>query len=147
MAKKAPPERAITVHALDQARAALAAAAALDEPVTLVSAPGAAGYAGAAWFRKVVDLAVAERPGVAVSAVLDCADKPGLVLGALRQGLTRVCFTGSKAAAAKLSAIATAQGAEVLGRRPRSLDLRGVPDPEATCRAWLAGGSPSKPTK
>ena len=89
MTDKASSQRAITVHSLDQARAALAAAAALDRPVTLVSAPGAAGYAGVAWFRKVVDLAAADQPGVTVTAVLDCADKPGLVLAALRQGRRR----------------------------------------------------------
>ena len=142
MTEKAPSERAVTVHSLDHARAALAAAAALGRPVTLVSAPGAAGYAGVAWFRKVVALAAKDQPGVTVSAVLDCADKPGLVLAALRQGLGRVCFTGSRAAAAKLSAIATAQGAEIVARPRRALDLRGVADPEAACRTWL-GGAPA----
>ena len=53
------------------------------------------------------------------------------MLAALRQGLRRVCFTGSRAAAAKLSAIAEAQGAEVVARPRRALDLRGVADPEA----------------
>ncbi len=147
MTEKAPSERAITVHSLDHARAALAAAAALGRPVTLVSAPGAAGYAGVAWFRKVVALAAADQPGVTVSAVLDCADKPGLVMAALRQGLSRVCFTGSRAAAAKLSAIATAQGAEIVARPRRALDLRGVADPEAACRAWLGGAPAPRATR
>lgn len=131
-------ERAIIVHSLDHARAALAAAAELSVPVTLASAPGAAGYLGALWFREVVALAAAERPGVAVSAVLDCGDKPGLVLAALRQGLGRVRFTGRRATAEVLAAIAERYGAEVLTGALAARDLLDEPDAEAACRRWLA---------
>ncbi len=53
-----PP--AVIVHGLDDARAALAP----GRPVTLLSAPGAALYAGCGWWRALVRLAQAERgPG------------------------------------------------------------------------------------
>ncbi len=128
------------VHSLAQARAAVAAAAALGRPVVLVSAPGAAGYAGPGWFAKLVALAAEAHPEAAVSAVLDCADKPGLALAALRDGAPAVRFTGSRAARAKLSAIADASGAEIVSGPLRALDLRGLAEPEAACAAWLATG-------
>ncbi len=140
MTKAARRRTAIMIHGLEQARAALAAAAELGQSVTLVSAPGAAGYAGARWFLKVVALAAAERPEARWKAVLDCADQPGHVLAALRQGAKSVRFTGPKAVAAKLTVIAEQSGACVLTGRLDALDLRGEADPLAACRAWLAGG-------
>jgi hypothetical protein len=144
MGKPAFSGRAVVVHSLAQARAAVAAAAALGRPVVLLSAPGAAGYAGPGWFAKLVDLAVESHPEAEVASVLDCADKPGLVLAALRQGLPAVRFTGRRAAAAKLAAIAADHGAELLTGRIRALDLRGQEDPEPACRAWLDGGKQGK---
>lgn len=131
----------VIVHSLDHARAALAAAAALDLPVTLASAPGAAGTVGPGWFQEVVAQARADFPQVAASAVIDCADKPGHVLAALRLGLERVRFTGEPAVAAKLSAIAEDHGAELVTGDLPALDLRGQPRPEQACRDWL-GKSP-----
>ncbi len=136
MAKRA--ERAVVVHSLDHARAALAAAAELGVPVTLFSAPGAAGYAGAPWFQKLTEIAAAEYPEVELRAVLDCGDRPGWVMAALRQGLRELRFTGRKAVAAKLAAIAEERGARLVARRPRALDLLAEPDPQAACRRWLA---------
>ncbi len=130
--------QAVIVHSLADARAALAAAAALGVPVTLASAPGASAYAGPGWFQEVVVLAAVEVPQAAFEAVIDCADRPGDVLLALRLGLTRVRFTGKKAVARKLAAIAEQSGAELTTGRLRALDLRGAADPLAACRAWLA---------
>ena len=136
--------RAIIIHSLEHGRAALAAAAALRVPVTLSSAPGASAYVGLAWFHEVVRLAKAEFPDAEADAMMDCADRPGDVLAALRQGLSRVRFTGRKAIAAKLAAIAEAQGAELVTGRLRALDLRGEVDPETACRAWLGEGKGDK---
>jgi hypothetical protein len=151
MTKQTPPGPgigpAIIVHSLDHARAALAAAAALGRPVTLLSAPGAAEYAGVAWFGKVVTLAAAEWPDAAYHGVIDCADRPGLVLAALRHGLTHVRFTGPKAAAEKLSAIAKEVGAELVIGRLNALDLRAEADPHAACRGWLKARSRNKTPK
>jgi fructose/tagatose bisphosphate aldolase len=136
--------KAIIIHSLEHARAALAAAAALEVPVTLASAPGASAYAGPAWFQEVVRLAKAEFPGVEADATMDCAERPGDVLAALRQGLLRVRFTGRKAVAEKLAAMAEAQGAELVTGRLRALDLRGLTDPDTACRAWLGEGQGDK---
>ncbi len=46
--------RRIIVHSLDHARAALAVAAAVGKPVTLMSAAGAGCYAGPRWFLALV---------------------------------------------------------------------------------------------
>lgn len=129
---------AIVIHGLAHARHALAAAAALRAPVTLISAEGAAAYAGAGWFRAVVAEARAERPGVPVTAILDCGSEPGLVLGALREGLTCLRYSGPAEVTAKLEAIARAAGAVILAHRPPSLDLLDARDPETACRQWLA---------
>jgi len=105
-----------------------------------MSAEGAGGYAGAMWFRSVLELASAEFPAVAVAAVLDCADEAGTVLNALRLGLKRVRFTGSAAALKRLEDIARQRGAEIeTGKRPATLDLWHERDPEAACRQYLTG--------
>lgn len=128
---------AIIIHDLDHARAALSAATECERQVTLLSAPGAAGYAGAPWFLKVVARAADEHPSARWQAMLDCADRPGHVLAALRQGAEAVRYTGSRATAAKLAAIAARYGARLETGRMTALDLRGVVDPLAACRSWL----------
>ena len=130
--------KAVIVHSLADARAALAAAADLGVPVTLASAPGAAAYAGPGWFQEVVAQAAAEVPRADCQAVIDCGERAGDVLLALRLGLERVRFTGKKDAAKKLAAIAEQQGATLITGRLEALDLRGAADPAAACRDWLA---------
>lgn len=130
-------ERAIVVHCLAHARAAVGAAAALGVPVTLASAPGAAGSLGALGFRELVAAAAAEHPHVQVHALLDCADKPGHVMAALRLGFRRVRFTGRRAVAQRLAGLAAAYGAELVSGRVRTLNLLDLPDPGAACAAWL----------
>ena len=128
---------AIRVHSAANACAALRAAAALNLPVTLVSAPAASGYAGAGYFAALIALARAEFPNVAVTDVLDCGEAPGHVLGALRQGLKTLCFRGDGDTAAKLAAIARAQDATLVTEDLPALDLARVADAEAACRTWL----------
>jgi hypothetical protein len=130
--------RRIIVHSLDHARAAVAAAAALDVPVTLVSAPGAGTYAGAPWFKALVTKAAAAFPQAAVDAVIDCGDEPGTVLAALRAGFKRVIFSGPEPARGRLAALAHAQGAVLEHGDTAALDLLGARDAAAACRAYLA---------
>jgi hypothetical protein len=133
-------ERFIVIHSLDHARVALGAAQGLAVPVTLASAAGAGGYGGPRWFKSVVDLAAAEFPDVALSAVLDCGEEAGTVLAALRHGVQGIRFTGSAAAAARLADIAGQRGAVILrGELRPALDLLDCPDPQSSCRAFLAG--------
>lgn len=129
-----PP--AIVFHGLADAKAALAAAAALGVPVTLLSAPAAASYAGPGWFRAVVEQARAAHPEAEAAAVLDCGDRSGHALAALREGVTAIRFSGKTSD--KIEDIAAQYGARVVRDRPEALDLQEVAgDPAAACRAWL----------
>jgi fructose/tagatose bisphosphate aldolase len=128
----------IVIHSLADARVALAAARNLNVPVTLVSADAAGGYAGASWFKALVDAAAAEFPEVTLTAVLDCGDEAGTALNALRHGLKRVRFTGSAAARRRLKDIARELGAEIeTGKPPKALDLLDRRHPAMDARAYL----------
>jgi len=102
---------AVIIHGWADARTALAAA---RGPLTLVSAPGAGGYAGAAWFAALAAQGEAAFPDVAQRWVLDCGDAPGHVLAALRAGVRSVVFTGAPEARERLAAAAAACGAALL---------------------------------
>ncbi len=125
-----PP--AVIVHSLDQARSALAAGL----PVTLLSAPGAASYAGCAWWRALVRQARAGGPALMVADILDCGDASGQALAALRIGQQRLVLAASAPGRDAVAAAATVQGARLYLRPPPALDLatRG-----AACRLhdWL----------
>jgi hypothetical protein len=118
----APMERAVIIHGWPDAQAALAAAplSHAGGPLTLVSAPGAGGYAGAAWFAALARQGEAAFPHVAQRWVLDCADAAGHVLAALRAGVRAVVFTGAPDLRARLASVAAACGAELLDARPES---------------------------
>src|SRR5271166_1827472 len=77
---------AVVIHGLPDTRTVLAC----GRPVTLLSAPGAALFAGCGWWRALIERARAEHPGLPIDDILDCADAPGLALGALRIGLRRI---------------------------------------------------------
>jgi hypothetical protein len=126
-----PP--AVTVHGLDQARAALAPGL----PVLLLSGWGAASYAGAGWWRAMVDAARAERPDVAAPDALDCADQAGRALEALAAGCRLLVLEPCPGFAA---VVERASEAVVLPARPASLDL----DARGAARRllpWLRGGA------
>jgi hypothetical protein len=120
-----PP--AIIIHSLAQARAALAP----GRPVTLLSAPGAALYAGCLWWAALLRAADATGP-----SLLDCADAPGRALEALKLGLPGLVLACDPARFATVAAIAAAQGAVLLAAAPPALDLalRGA---DRKLTAWL----------
>jgi len=129
----------IVIHSLADARAALAAAAALERDVTLMSAVGAGAYAGPGWFKALTDEAMRVVPTARCDTVLDCGAAPGFALAALQRGLRRVRFTGGGEVGLRLRSIADQYGAVIETEVVPALDLRGVRQPEARCRAWLAG--------
>ncbi len=138
-----PP--AVTVHALAQADAALAARG--PAGVLLLSAPAAACFAGPDWFLAVVSEAASRHPGAAMRAALDCADAPGTALAALRAGARLVVLAGDCPAFPTILAAAREVGAVVLPARPPSLDL-GLLDLRrradgARLAAWLATDPPA----
>ncbi len=124
-----PP--AVVVHGLAQARAALAP----GMPVLLLSGPGAAGYAGAGWWRAMVDLALQGRHE---PDALDCSDQAGRALEALAVGCRIVVLLPCPAFAA---VVERAAGALVLPARPPALDL-GEPAAARRLMGWLSGTAP-----
>ena len=125
---------AVTVHGLAHAIAALAPA----RPVTLLSAPGAACYAGCGWWRALVDQARTQHPDAEADDILDCADAAGRALEALRIGQKALILDGGCTAYAAVASAAVECGAVLLDRRPKSLDLA---EPRALRRLtnWLDG--------
>ena len=134
--------KAIVVHSYEHARVALAAAAEIGAPITLLSAPLAAASAGAAYFREMIARARADTDCPASThidavAVLDCGAEAGLALGALRAGVKAIRFTGPNAVRAKIADIAGQMNAIVESGDFAALDLLDLTDPEAACRRWL----------
>jgi hypothetical protein len=120
---------AIRIHSLAHAQLALAS----KRPVTLLSAPGAALYAGCLWWQEL--LAEADFSGL---ALLDCADAPGRALEGLKLGLNGLVLHSFPQAFATVAEIAAAQGAVLLAAAPPALDLA---QPAAARRLedWLNG--------
>lgn len=121
--------RAVTIYSAPQARAAIEAAG--EHGVLLLSATGAGGFLGPAWFAQVV--------GGHAPAALDCGADAGHALAALRFGLKLIILAEPHPG---LLSCATEVGARVLPARPPSLDLfdwnLGKPQARAALRVWLA---------
>ena len=132
---------AVIVHNLDQARAAMAAAAGLGVALTVLSPPAAAAYLGAAVFRHMIAEAARDHPGLEYRCVLDCGADAGLALGALRQGIEVVRLGATEEVRAKVADIAAQSGAALDEEAGPALDLAAVDDPGEALRAWL---SPSR---
>ena len=125
--------RAVVVHGLADARNALAPGL----PVTLLSARGAALYAGCLWWRALVATARAERLHLAVADILDCADAPGRALEALRAGQSLLVLEPCPGRA-DVEGAAAECGAVLLAMRPPALDLAS-PRALRQLQCWLAG--------
>ena len=105
---------AAIVHGLGDAVAALAR----GEPVTLISAPGAALHAGCGWWQTLIEAARAAYPDVPCIGILDCADATGQALAALRIGVTRLVLWPEAPGRDAVVAIAAAAGGFVLPAAP-----------------------------
>jgi hypothetical protein len=125
---------AVVVHGLEQARSALRPGL----PVTLLSAPGAAVFAGCLWWRSLVGQARAEFPDAVLHDVLDCADAPGQAMAALRVGQRALVLDPACAAFAAVDSAAASLGAAVLAARPPALDLAEYGAARRLSR-WLRG--------
>ncbi len=126
-----PP--AITIHGLDDANTALRP----GRPVLLLSAPGAAFFAGCGWWRAVIaKAAIATR--TAPLDALDCADAPGRALEALAIGC-RIIVLEPCPAWPSVADRAARAGATLLQARPKSLDLA-TQGAHRHVAAWLGFG-------
>ena len=128
----------IVIYALADACAALAAAAACNTEITLVSPAGAAAFAGPAWFREVVTQAGDAGPAANFDSVLDCASDAGYAMAAIRDGATAICLAGPPEACAKIQDIAAQSGCRIATiDYEEALDLDHSEDAARVCRDWL----------
>jgi len=135
----AADRRAVVVHGrADVARAARIAAE-RGHPVTLLTAPGAADYAGPDALLAMIEAGLAEAPGADVRAVIDCGDAAGRAQAALRAGWRWVVFSGHASARTRLQGISAGLGARVLAERPVALDPLDRADAQAALSVWLEG--------
>jgi hypothetical protein len=110
---------AVIVHGADDVRLALS----VGQAVTLLSAPGAALYAGCGWWQALVGQARAAATGVPVANILDCGDGAGQALAALRIGQCCLVLAPGTPGWDAVAAIAAKQGGAVLQSAPPALDL------------------------
>jgi hypothetical protein len=126
---------AVMIHSVEQGRTALAPGL----PVTLLSGPGAALYAGVPWWCALMAELRARNPARTFPDLLDCADAPGFAAQALRLGQKGLIFAAAEPRlAAHIAALAAEAGAVLLALPPPALDLaqRGA---ERRLAAWLSG--------
>jgi hypothetical protein len=129
---------AVIVHGVADAQAALAAGL----PVTLLSAPGAAAFAGCLWWREMVAACRARHPLTLAIDILDCADASGTAMGALRSGVCRLVLWPDAPGWNAVAAIAERQGGFVLPQPPNALDLA-QPNAIRRLHAWLRDSAPA----
>jgi hypothetical protein len=143
---EAPGQRLSTLAPALVVRSAAEAAAALalagGQRVLLLSAPGAAGFLGAAGWRALLVAAAAAAPGLPFDSALCCADAPGLALAALRAGCRGLVLDATCPAFAQVAGAAADLGAVLLPARPAALDLGaldlGRAHGQRQLAAWLA---------
>lgn len=123
---------AVVIHSLADAREVLA----FGQPVTLLSARGAALSAGSGWWRALLTQLREEHAEAAMADILDCADASGLALGALRIGQLTILLDAATPGWASVAAIAASLGGEVLAVRPAALDMSNPADARRL-RNWL----------
>lgn len=131
---------AVIVHGETDANAALAPGL----PVTLLSAPGAALYAGCLWWRALVAHARGCYPQTPAADILDCADASGAALGALRHGVIHLILWPEAPGWAAVAAIATGLGGSVFDHAPRALDLA-EKNAMRRLHGWLRASEPPTP--
>jgi hypothetical protein len=125
---------AVIVHGLADIRDALSVGA----PVTLLSAPGAAIFAGCLWWREVVRSGCSAFPQTPAIDVLDCADASGMAMAALRSDVVRLVLWPAAPGWSSVVRIAEDLGGFVQARSPVALDLadRGA---RRRLDGWLRG--------
>ena len=135
----------VIIHGYDQAVAALTVAQAAGVPVLLLSARAAAGYAGPGWFRDLVAQACAAVPEARADSLLDCADRAGDALAAIRAGVPAIAIDLPAETAARIADIAAQAGTRIaVWDDVGALDLGDGADPARACAHWL-DATPHRP--
>ncbi len=129
---------AVVVHGMEDVRLALRP----GRPVLLLSAAGAALFAGCGFWHALIRLANQEFPAAAVQNALDCADAAGMALAAIRIGLRTLVLYADAPGFASVAAIADQQGVRLLTSRPPALDLS-VRGAARRLESWLTAPDPN----
>ena len=99
---------------------AISFASGAGRPITLLSAPGAACFAGVGWWRALVAASGADG---SVADILDCGPAPGRALEALRAGQRLLVLRAEPRVWADIAGRAEACGGALLAEAPKALDL------------------------
>jgi len=102
--------KTVTIRNLAEARAALEAARAAGEAISLASPPDAAIQYGVLFYVKLAEALAAEYPDLKPVVAVDCGDRADLAHDAMRLGLKSVVFRGDPRSAEKLADIAASLG-------------------------------------
>lgn len=114
--------------------------------VTLLSASGAAIFAGPGWWLSLIRLAHARHGALIAADILDCADAPGLALAALRLGQMSLILDPACLAFPSVAAAAVTLGAHLRTIRPAALDLA-EKNADRRLAAWLSQGDSAPPLR
>ncbi len=128
----------IIFHSLADALAGLAAAEKSGQPIGLITAPGAAGYAGVGWFLEIVAHIECQKKQARIDLILDCGAEPGVALGAIRAGVKMLRLVGQEPVREKITKIAADHGVVLFEPRGPALDLQFSDDAKAACCDWIA---------
>ncbi len=128
---------AIIFHDYQHALAALRASEATASHILLLTAAGAANYAGPDFLISIIKDAGDAVPDAKFEAVIDCGDDPGAVMTALRAGWALLLFVGDPEIAQKVESMAAQKNAQFLNRPEEVLDLLNRPDPDQAVLRWL----------
>ena len=104
----------------------------------MLSARGAALYAGCLWWRELIAAARAAHPATPAYDVLDCADAPGTAMAALRAGQRLLVLDAACPGFASVRGAAATLGTRVLPHAPPALDLA-EPGARRRLAGWLVG--------
>jgi hypothetical protein len=123
-------KRRVVVYSAEHVAAVREAAAKAGLLPLYISPPGAGLSHGYPWFSHLIE--------ASEEGLFDCADAPGAVMAALRQGARHLRIKTSTEAFARLSDIAAQYGAllKIPGEIPE-LDLLDVENPLAKCQEWF----------
>lgn len=128
--------RVIIVHTLEDAFAALEAAAELNAPVTLQSAPDALSYAGSLYLLHLFAEAKKAFPKTDAVCIADCGGDEADALQAMQAGHENIRLENRET---RIADIAAQYGIKVHTGPYEALDLGKAGNTKEACKHWLSG--------
>jgi len=117
-----PKPFAVVVHSAEHVRLVRERAVALGARPLLLTAPGAAAYAGVAYLKEMVAAAPE------LDAVIDCGAAPGHAMAAIRTGWRDLHLAGDEAIMAKIEEMLAQVGGRLHRSLPPAVDLGACDD-------------------